>query len=715
LHAVQDELVRPAHADLAAPLAGGYATKSLATLRKRLGADYVVSGSYLVSGNAADAKVHLDLAMQDARTGAALASISQSGALSDLPAIVAKAGSGLREQAGFSPVSATEEKEIGKAQPPNIEVARHMGIALDALQKSDPARAKDELLQAISLAPGYAPAYVYLAQAWKVLGYDAKALAAVQQAAAFSDGLPVEQKLLIEREVSAQTADWPKALELDKKLLATDPKNPELQFNLIDDLVDAGKPAEAETALAETRKSSAMQGDPRIDLKAARIAFARGDSAAQAQHALLALQQAQARDEQAVLPKAKQNLSIALNALGKRDEAEKLTREAIDDYQRIGNPHGEADMRIMLAIIMEENGKLQAERDEYQHALEIYQRSGNQYGIAVTYQNLQRVLWNQGDHDGAEAAGKNALGIFREIGNLKGQVGVLAAMAAVQMDDGVTDSAMESLRQVIELSERIGDRVHLVDALNRYADGLRLRGSLIDAQEICSRAQLESKLTGDPFSAMVTVFTCASLTLDRGNVAVAATTFGNARSMAETLHDDSYVASADEILANIDMEQGNWQSASDRLKPAIATFAADDSVADEAAVQAMLALCNQKLDRPTERDAATKRARELRSRITRRLDSIVVDISLARLIGEMGDSRHAADLLKTLADDAEKGNWLGLALEARLIALRFLDQSHDPSTDQWRTQLESKARQHGFGWILARLALTRDSQHPRGR
>ena len=48
--------------------------------------------------------------------------------------------------------------------------------ALDALNKERPARASDELLEAVALAPGYAPANVYLAQAWKNLGYDAKAL-----------------------------------------------------------------------------------------------------------------------------------------------------------------------------------------------------------------------------------------------------------------------------------------------------------------------------------------------------------------------------------------------------------------------------------------------------------------------------------------------------------------------------------------------------------
>jgi serine/threonine-protein kinase len=109
LHALPDELVRPARADLAAPLAGGYARQSLVTLRKRLGTDYVLSGSYLVSVRAGDAGLHLDLALQDARTGALVASVAESGALADLPTLVDKAGSSLREKAGFAPATAVEE------------------------------------------------------------------------------------------------------------------------------------------------------------------------------------------------------------------------------------------------------------------------------------------------------------------------------------------------------------------------------------------------------------------------------------------------------------------------------------------------------------------------------------------------------------------------------------------------------------------------------
>jgi serine/threonine-protein kinase len=170
VHVLPDELVRAARADLAAPLAGGYSPQSLATLRKRLGADFVLSGSYFVAGDADNARLRLDLALQDARSGVAIANVAQSGALAELPALVEKAGVALREKSGIEPPSAKQVRQADLAQPPSTAVARRMGLALEALSKSDPAKARDELMEALALAPGYAPAYLQLARAWKKLG-----------------------------------------------------------------------------------------------------------------------------------------------------------------------------------------------------------------------------------------------------------------------------------------------------------------------------------------------------------------------------------------------------------------------------------------------------------------------------------------------------------------------------------------------------------------
>ncbi len=246
VHAMPDELVRPARADLAAPLAGGYAARSLATLRKRLGTDYVLSGSYLVSGAPDQPQLRLDLALQDARTGAAIATLMRNGPVADLPALVTRAGGDLREHLGIAAPDSEALRRIASAQPPTAEVARRIGFALDAIRRNDPARARDELLDAVAQAPGYAPAYSYLAQAWSALGYNAKALAAAQQAAAHAQGLPEEQQLQIDAQVQMAQHDWAQAVETDRALVKLRPQIPEYRFQLIAALIAGGKPDEAQ-------------------------------------------------------------------------------------------------------------------------------------------------------------------------------------------------------------------------------------------------------------------------------------------------------------------------------------------------------------------------------------------------------------------------------------------------------------------------------------
>jgi serine/threonine protein kinase/tetratricopeptide (TPR) repeat protein len=701
------EIVRPAHADLAPPETDGYSRASLQTLRKRLGVDYVLSGNYLVSGQNDAANVRLDLFLQNTRTGQTTVRAAQSEPLVDLPTLVKNMGNDLRHQAGIVQVNADTLQEVYKAQPTTFDLSRHMGLALDALRnKYDPALAKRELLEATALDPRYAPAYVLLAEAWRDLGYPSKALANAQQAAAYAEGLPADQRLQIDRQVAVQKTEWSKAIDLDRKLIALNAGDVQAQFSLIDDLISANQLKEAETALADLRKkASASADDPRLDLRAANIAYARGDNTGQAHHAELALRAAQSRDEQSMIATAQLKLASARDALGKQDEAEKLTREAIEAYQRTNNPHGEADARVLLAIILGERDKPQEERDEYQKAMEIYKRTGNQAGIALIYMNLMRVLWNHGDRDAAETAANNAMDILKETGDVKRQIWVTTMRTQVEMDEAASDATISNLHQAIDLNERAGDRGQLVDALYRYAEGLRRRGELEEAGNVCARTLNEAKELGDPYSKMVAENECAQVTRDRGDIPAAIAAFEHARTTAVALNDPAFVATVDVNMAQILMDQQNWADAANRLKTAIVALTTGDSVASEANAQSLLALCYQKLHRPAERDQAAARAKDQRTRTTTRYEVIGTDVALAQLNGETQDRHQAIQALRAIADDAERRHWIIDSMEAKLAAFGLLEGNRERDDIAWIHQLETQAREHRFDWALQRMKI----------
>jgi hypothetical protein len=196
---------------------------------------------------------------------------------------------------------------------------------------------------------------------------------------------------------------------------------------------------------------------------------------------------------------------------------------------------------------------------------------------------------------------------------------------------------------------------------------------------------------------------CALVALDRGDMQ--AFTSGTRRTLdlAREHGDRERSALAAMSLANVDMAGMDYPAALKRLQEAIAYFAEGEVVATEAEAQALAALCHAALEDDEARDRAAARARELRSAITLRLPGANIDVDLARLLGVSGQQKQAVSRLLALADDAEKRQWIALALEARLGAVQLLEQISDPTAADQRKRLDAAARAHGFGWVMARL------------
>lgn len=708
MHALPDELVRSARSDLAPPMAGGYSTQSLATLHRRLGADYVLSGSYLVSGLPGEGRLRFDLALQDARNDVSVANVVQSGMLSDLPQLVERAGAGLREQAGYPGLALKEANQAGEARPPNIEVARSMGIALEALHKYDLVRAKDELLDIVATAPGYAPAYLYLAQAWKQLGYDAKALAAAQQAAAYSEGLPSALRASIVREVAVQKADWARAIELDRTSLSADPNNAELHLALIDDLTRAGKWPEVDAALAAARKVPELAADPRVDIAAAIAALRRSDPEAQAAFAEAALKKALARDEIALVASAKFRLAQALGIQGKLDEAETKLRQLVEENQRLGNARGTANAYVELAIIHDKRNQPAQAREAYERALETYRRIGDEHGRSLIYYNLMLMLWHIGDRDGAMAAARQSQTIRHEIGDLAGEGKVLVWAAGFALDESANEETLEQFRRAINTNELAGVKAQHIYALIGYSGALRLRGALAAALSSCSQARSEAKALGDRSLRMVADDQCAQIEYDRGEQGEAVAGFARALTVAHEIGDGKAERTIENELARIDIGRDDYSRARDRLiritdKPSPGEF-----VTGEATSQGLLALCQAALGQSELRDQALSRARELRSRITARGEAVAVDITLAQVQGLSGNRSEAVAALRVLAADAEARQWVAHSLEAQFAALQLLEREPAvPGAAELRTQVTAAARKYGFVSLLTRLDANR--------
>jgi len=702
LHAVSEELVRPARADLPAPDAGGYAPSSLAALQRRLGTHYVLSGAYLVSGNADSPQLRVDLIVQDAQSGAPFATLTRESAISDLPNLVARMGDDLRNRFGERSDPATL-KQIASAQPASAEVARHLGFALQALDQYDAARARDELLQAIAQAPGYAPAYLYLARAWSSLGYRAKAIAASGQALQNADGLPQEDRLQIEALRFTLQGNHTEAARTWATLVALRPQDPDFRLQLVDKLIIATKYDEAIAALAAARKLPGAIGDPRYELAAAQIESARGNGAALIPHARLALQQAQERGETGLVAQAELQLGIALDV---DKQAEPVLRQAAADFHLIGNPHGEALAYQNLGNLMYNFNQVAAARENYQRAMTIYQGVGDLGGEAAVYSDLSRMLWNAGDRDGTEAALRQALAIGRETDDKVRQAWSLTGLATVLSDESAGDEVAAMYREAVELDRQAGERSHLVFALSAYADLLRVRGELGAARDTCDQMQ-KAKLALNASSRPPEAdFECAQIALDRGEVDQAAAEFTRIEQNAIAAKDGFDAANSQLVLGQIAMGRLHWADARDLLRRSRDGWAAAKETPGEATASALLALCAAAQNDTAARDAALKRAGDLRSQVTARQEVLYLDIAMAELQAQLGQPAQALAALRGYTDDAQKRRWIGYAFEARLAMLHVLERGNDAAAiKSSRDALATDARKAGYGWVGERVAM----------
>jgi tetratricopeptide (TPR) repeat protein len=698
--------VRDASSDLSAPAAGGYSAATLTRLRQRLGADYAVSGSYLVSGSADEAPLRVDIALQDTHSGALVSSVSDQATVAGLIALATHAGATLRAKLSPRAPDAQTLGLIANTQPPNLDVARRLGFALDALQHYDAARARDELLQAVAEAPGYAPAYTYLAQAWSALGFRDKALAAAEQAAQRSANLPPEQRLQTEAVVDSARDDWSKSAAAWGALIRLRPASVEYHLQAIDAQIAAGALPAAQATLRELERLPAAIDDSRVELAAARIAGELNDPRASEQHADAALRTALRHDAAGLIADAERSLAGARLHLNKNEEARTNLETAIAAYRSIRNPRGEAAARTDLAQALGNLNRNQEAREEFQRAMELDRSIGDLAGIAAVYRDLCSMLWLAGDRDGAQAAARNSLELGRETGDLGLQAWNLQALATIESDEAASDAVLSQYREVVALAARAGHQNSW--GLSNIADLQRLRGELDAARETCARAMAEAAPLTDPQFAVFTGFTCAMIEADRGNAAAARAGFEQVIRRVGNGGDMSYRNNAQMMLAQLDMDEGHCSASRARLQEASRGFAAAEERTGEANAEAMLALCAQALGDPAARDQALERARALRRSITSRQEVYLVDIVMTRLSGDP----KSADRLLAMAEDAGQRQWVSWALEAKLAAWELLHAQHAPGAEGLRREIEGTARRHGFGRIL-RLIQQAESGRPR--
>ena len=123
LRAIPGESVARMKIDLAVSDVDSYALDTLSRIRKNIGVDVLVLGSYLAVGRDGDAQIRLDLRLQDATTGEVIAAVTETGSETELLELVSRTGGRLRQKLGVGALS-REDSLSAQARCPSRDVMR---------------------------------------------------------------------------------------------------------------------------------------------------------------------------------------------------------------------------------------------------------------------------------------------------------------------------------------------------------------------------------------------------------------------------------------------------------------------------------------------------------------------------------------------------------------------------------------------------------------
>jgi tetratricopeptide (TPR) repeat protein len=457
------------------------AGRSLVRVRAAIGADYIVSGSYLALGPKGNATVRLDIRLQRASNGEAVANVTDSAPEADLLKLIARAGADLRERLGMT---VTRSKE---SLPANIIAARFYSEGVAQLRVFDTVGARDLLLQALDEDPRHALSHSAIAMAWTSLGYDAKAAEHARTAFELGGGLSREEKLFLEGRYYETVRAWPEATQIYRQLWTSFPDTVDYGIRLASTSIPMGQGREALQLLERIRKMPALGPyDPRIDLTEAEAALAISEF--QRAREVAGRVAARTSEEKAPTLVARARLieARAYSELGDFAKSVETARSSRRLYEQDKHRRGVSLALNVIGYGLAARGDLTGAREAYEASLVISREIGSQGGVAFTLDNLVEVVRREGDLEHARRLQEEALKIRRHNGNKSGLANSLTNMAGVLHDQGKLGEARRYAEEALALRHELTQRRGVGLAMNLLAPIFRKQGEL-DAAETMSR------------------------------------------------------------------------------------------------------------------------------------------------------------------------------------------------------------------------------------
>jgi DNA-binding winged helix-turn-helix (wHTH) protein/tetratricopeptide (TPR) repeat protein/TolB-like protein len=670
LRAIPAETIARMRMELALPEVDSLGRESLIRIRRNLGTDYVVAGSYAHLGDKTDGPLRLDLRLQDTRSGETVGAISETGTPERLLDLVSRAGERLREKLGVRAVTREEAAEVATAVPLKSETAKLYSEGRAKLRTFDALSARNLLSEAVRVEPNYALSHAALATAWSRLGYDENAKAEAKKAFDLSGNLSRADRLLTEGLYREMSLDWEKAIEINRALFEFFPDNLDYGLALANLQVQANRWKEALKSIEALRElPSPLGDDPRIDLVEGYAARSLGDGKRADASIARGAEKARASGASLVLARARLDQAWTYENLGRFSEVAAAVGEAKQLYVAANDRRGLADATTIGAIALRNEGDYLGAKKAYEEAQSLYRQIGYRSGLAGENDNIGDTLIYLGDLTGALRSYQVAEAIYEEIGDRNGQALAKNGLGDVFLALGNLEKAKEMYKGSLEICLQIGNRGRQAEALAGIGQVHRVEGDLEQAR----REETE------------------------------------ARAIFEEIGDKNEVAHVDLALAEVLMDGGSYAQARASATQAAQTFEKTRAAGDEAAAHLLLAETLLAEGRTTESRKSVDEVMSVAGKTHNRgleLSAALVAARVRAASGNSADVQASIDGLSRVVAEATAEKFARLAIEARLamgeIQVNFGDRAAGRAILE---TLQKESSNQGFLVISRRAAV----------
>ena len=664
LRTIPGESVAQMKLSLSLPDAESYSQQTLKRIRQNLGSDDIVVGSYLALGNG---QLRVDVRLQDAIAGETLASVSEKGSESEIDSLVGQAGAELRAKLGVGALSDEQSALVRASLPSNPEAARLYSLGLQRLRVFDALTARDLLEKAATLEPNHAPTHSALAEAWSVLGYEAKAKEQAKRALALSSQSSREEKLLIEGRAHELLSEMPQAIESYRALWQFFPDNVDYGLGLIRAEIEGGHPNDAESTLADLRRLPMSDADAaRIDLAEASIAMAVSDFKRQQAAAERAVNRGRTVDANLLVAQALQLEAEAAERMGQSQKTVDLANQAGALYVQAGDRRGAARTLLMVGDLLFDQGDFAGAQSKFEDAVPVFQDIGAEKSVRATQERIGNVFYAEGKLRESEKYYGEALRFDREINDPYGLASDYGNVANAM--DGLGDlmGSMKMQQQSLDAFNQIGDRRGASATLNNVGNLFVEMGNLPEAKKYYEQAlDLTREIAyrrGEPYP----ISGIGDTLLAQGDLAGAQKQYEQAIAMCKEMNDEDFTAQLNVGLATIALLEKKYADGQVLARQAAQAYEKSNSFGNWAWSEAVLARNLLGTGNLMDAQEAVLKSLALAKQSSGQTYGFEAALADARVKAKSGKSADALKELNTTLNSAHKFGYRLYELQIRL-------------------------------------------------